>query len=864
LFKRRALVPIEERNYAPVYLVFSGLLLLGTMWAVVDEVTIRRPWKEYQRDFHEYAEKTLQDRYVAALAQVDSSKYQDYQKDSTAAEEALKSEEYNDALRSLDKLERQLDEVTRDWRFSRSRSDAAYYEYKKNVHEGKEDPEGKKRLDDLSLEIARYTAGMDDLDKKIADVQGVVDRYKDHLDSVKAEIKGLFADTQKFADKLDRIKASPIEVKQTVINDFEKTSFGELKARVDRCVTCHLGYNEPLFSDAPEPFKTHPLPELLLLHNPEKFGCTPCHRGQGPALTKGDAHGDADPYWDAPLLKGKDVYAGCNACHSSEVVLKLASRLTRAKQLLLESGCYACHDIRNFTDLPKIGPDLNELTAKVKPEWVFRWVKNPKDYNPHTRMPNFRLCDDEAEAVTAYLVDVSKQNPFRSNYPSGTYKGGVAARGKELVETIGCKGCHVVGSDERMRTERGTSYDIAPELSRVGGKTNPDWLFDWLKNPRHFHPTARMPSLRLTDTEARDIVAYLASLKDDRPAPQEVLDLDSKEKITKGLKVISEYGCNGCHNIKGTEKLGKVSVDLSDFGRKLLDQMDFGDTKVPHTWDDWVRNKLKDSRVFQTDRIVQKMPVFAFSDEEIETLRMLLKSFQKEGVAEKYRYPDTKQQHDIDNGRRLTMWYNCINCHQIEDRGGYIGALYEEKALAPPVLTGEGAKVQEQWVHGFLLGPSPIRPWIKVRMPTFSLTDDEISTVTKYFLGLSKQELELRDYAATPIDSKNLEPGKKLFESYQCAKCHPTGPVKLGEGVVAANLAPNLGLAAGRLKPNWIVEWLRDPQMLQPGTNMPTFFYEAQAPDQTILGGNSEEQIKALRAYVWSLGRRGTSVAAGR
>ncbi len=281
MFRQRAQNPIEQRNYARVYLIFSGLLLLGTMWAVVDEVKIRRPWKEYQREFQTFAEKDLKDRYLAALTQVDSSKYRDLQKDSIAAEEGLRSEEYSTAHRTADQLERRLDDVTRDWRFSRSRSDAEYYEYKRNTREGRDDAEGKKRLDDLSIDIAKYAAGMDELNKKIADVQAVVDRYKDHLDSVKADIKGLFSDAQKFAEKLDRIEASPIEVKQTVINDFEKTSFGELKARVDRCTTCHLGYNEPLFADAPEPFKSHPIPELLALHNPEKFGCTPCHQGAG-------------------------------------------------------------------------------------------------------------------------------------------------------------------------------------------------------------------------------------------------------------------------------------------------------------------------------------------------------------------------------------------------------------------------------------------------------------------------------------------------------------------------------------------------------------------------------------------------------
>jgi len=859
--RKRSEIPIEERNYAPIYLIFSGLLFLGTVWAVLDEVTIRRPWKDYQREFHEIGVKKLEELQNEALSRIDSARYRSLEKELEEAHAALRSAAFKEIVSTLDQLRLRLDLVTRDWRFARSRSDAAYYEYKKNINEGRDDPKGKRRLEELDAQIARYAAEIDSLKKVVAGLQNARDKYTGRVDSLTAEMKSATEEARKFSDKIERMKASPIQVHQTVLNDFEKTAFGELKARVDRCVTCHLGYNDQLFADAPQPFTTHPVPELLALHNPEKFGCTPCHRGQGPALTKGDAHGDADPYWEFPILKGKDVYAGCNSCHSSNLVVNYAPRLTKAKQLLMESGCFGCHEIKNFSDLPKIGPDLNDLLIKVKPEWIYRWIKNPKQYNPHTRMPDFRLSHEEAEAATAYLVDISKNTAYKPRYPAGTFRGGIAAKGKELVEKAGCLGCHVVGNDERMRKERGTSYDIAPELTRVGSKVDPDWLFDWLKNPRNYLPNTRMPSLRLTDSEVRDVVAYLISLKDDRPVEAVNLALADTNKVQRGLKVIRDYGCFGCHNIRGTEKEGKVSVDLSDFGAKMVEQMDFGDTKVPHTWDDWVRNKLKNSRVFQTERIVQRMPVFSFSEEEIESLRMLLKSFHKEGPSEKYQSPATVRARDLEAGRRLTMWYNCVQCHQLEERGGYISALLDDPGFTPPMLTGEGAKVQEPWLHGFLKSPTVIRSWLNIRMPTFSLTDAEITTVTRYFLALSKQELSLRDYAATPMETKYLAPGKLLFETYQCAKCHPAAGVRFGEGVVAANLAPDLALAAHRLKPEWIEEWLRDPQKVQPGTAMPTFFYEGQAPDETILGGNAGEQIRALKTYVWSLGRRGGTVA---
>ena len=47
-FVKRSEVPVEQRNYSKLYLVFAGLLFIGTMWSVLDEVTTRRPWKEFQ------------------------------------------------------------------------------------------------------------------------------------------------------------------------------------------------------------------------------------------------------------------------------------------------------------------------------------------------------------------------------------------------------------------------------------------------------------------------------------------------------------------------------------------------------------------------------------------------------------------------------------------------------------------------------------------------------------------------------------------------------------------------------------------------------------------------------------------------
>ena len=68
-------------------------------------------------------------------------------------------------------------------------------------------------------------------------------------------------------------------------------------------------------------------------------------------------------------------------------------------------------------------------------------------------------------------------------------------------------------------------------------------------------------------------------------------------------------------------------------------------------------------------------------------------------------------------------------------------------------------------------------------------------------------------------------------------------------------------MAAHRLYPDWIIKWLQDPQKVMPGTKMPTFYADPDAPDgpPDILGGNDDEQIRALRDYVISLGLPATT-----
>ena len=192
--------------------------------------------------------------------------------------------------------------------------------------------------------------------------------------------------------------------------------------------------------------------------------------------------------------------------------------------------------------------------------------------------------------------------------------------------------------------------------------------------------------------------------------------------------------------------------------------------------------------------------------------------------------------------------YNCQGCHILEDRGGQIRETLPDVALAPPNIRGEGAKVQSDWLFEFLHAPKTgqIRPWLKVRMPTFDFTTDQLNTLTRYFATMDKARYPFENRVLTLEDRSRLA-GAKTFEALKCAQCHPTSPEAfqqaLKEGKTPADLAPMLSAAHTRLRYDWIADWIRRPEELMPGTRMPTNF-----PKVDDGPGKPEKRISPLAA----------------
>jgi hypothetical protein len=91
-------------------------------------------------------------------------------------------------------------------------------------------------------------------------------------------------------------------------------------------------------------------------------------------------------------------------------------------------------------------------------------------------------------------------------------------------------------------------------------------------------------------------------------------------------------------------------------------------------------------------------------------------------------------------------------------------------------------------------------------------------------------------------------PAKALFEKLKCQQCHVLGAIPKDQPT--SNLAPDLRMAPERLNPDWILQWLKKPSDILPGTRMPAFWPDYPKSYYPDLGGNSDAQMRAIRDHL--------------
>ena len=553
--------------------------------------------------------------------------------------------------------------------------------------------------------------------------------------------------------------------------------------------------------------------------------------------------------------------------------------------------------------------------------------------------------------------------PFPSYQPEvPPEESGNVINGRVLFNQVGCLGCHTNLAEDGQRwitedlvTRRNISKQEAanryaamtynqqhqyallhlsdrleltgPEISGVATKLKAgrsaedarNWLYDWLRNPRHYSSYTIMPSFRLSEQEANDLAAYLLTLE--RPgytpdpfdldeakkqmlaelvatlkAPQSTIKI-AREQVRGtatedqlrflGEKMISHYGCNGCHLINGFEQASSACTNLDDWGLKDPHKIDFAYyghaferqrrqafpiTRVKHegleasapqithesdqfehdefAWEhisddrrSWLYYKLHNPRTYdrgkfpvfqETDAagdnaidiplaIEQgrpydklKMPKFFLTDGQVQSLVTFVTSIRKPLVDPALQEVVSDAGARTIRGRQVAALYNCYGCHNIEGDRPHIRDFFDMNPdgsfnelgykWAPPRLIGEGAKVQHDWLFNFLRDVHKIRPWLVVRMPSFPMTEDQAAALVGYFAGHSQRLAEdLYEWTAEVKVFVELAPPETAwYEAESLAE--PLGKIKqfalAADLIKAKDLDPRLKTPK-QLAKNW-------------------------------------------------------------
>ena len=843
--------PITSRSFAGLLLICSFLLILTVAWSFWDEVYGLRPWRSYQRHFAEGYVKVLDQREAQQKKDEDavhsSPQYKALVDKLTAAEKAAKAQD-DEIAKQIALLDDQRAAIGDAFKDARGKVGHLTYEYEDTPPSDKSAKE--KALKELEGKDGRqdtwkvdWPAGGGNIEKNKVFTADQLNETFTSIMAQRAALVGKRGEVDKPAkdlqteltayvsehlpglsfSSLDSLKNSMEHFDETIIQINVNPAGASVNylggaGLVDRCQSCHVGTDQKyvppqvvltkadfgLGKSDNAPFASHPDLELIALHPLEKFGCSPCHGGNGRALDSMQRGHGRYAHWLWPMYYPENYEAGCQQCHSADMWTEHAPVLNEGKQLYRHYGCIGCHRFQGFDnqdeqlvserqnilqlakqkkddeleiprlqklgdaapdnatanrlyaqatnltvevsrldadsesleqrshnllqEIKKVGPDLKDARLKLRKEWIPYWIGHTREFRPATKMPQFRLSQDEIQAIAAFIWQNALTGPPLEHQPAGN-----AAHGKELFEERGCLACHSMGEGDKK-----IGGTFAANLSRIGEKENYDYIVRWVHNARQRtrpycpyekkdlgpedyakhnlpyvfdldhsrcpndghelvvqQPTV-MPSLRLSVEDARDIASYLVSLKhtDANYASADFMD-DPKLK-EKGQELVRHYGCAGCHEIRGMEEEGRIGTELTNEGSKPIERLDFAlwteDAKrgwmpdekheayirdgKPSTWydpkgffDEKMRNPgLYDEGKYHSNPMdALRMPKPNLqSDAERDALVTMLLGSTDPTLPQDYMYRPADRRKYIQDGWWVVTKYNCIGCHQID------------------------------------------------------------------------------------------------------------------------------------------------------------------------------------------------------
>ncbi len=495
----------------------------------------------------------------------------------------------------------------------------------------------------------------------------------------------------------------------------------------------------------------------------------------------------------------------------SAAALRQKKLLYVGRKSIARLGCAGCHDIPGFEDAKPIGTTLADWGRKEPSKLAFEQIAvYLQKKHGHGEHHEINLKDLDAD--------------------TGYFLGALMHHGRDGF---------------------------------IWQKLNEPRSYDYKKTEhKDYLDRLRMPKFNLTSEEVEQIITFVLGLVAEPPAAKYVYKPTPRQKaIEDGRQLLEQFNCVGCHTIDH------------------------------ETWEfDYKPNEFAGPPEFKGYEILRPH----FTPEQLAASRAVDR--RGLGHARITGMPNPEVQEDPDTGKPVhffQLWKNvAINGHawmvggqEIEVKaenitnkrppyGGDLARFLHPLVLAtekkvngnvkasdawgwvPPPLVGEGEKVRPEWLYEFLLDPYAIRPAVVLRMPKFNFSASEARILADYFAAKDNTqypyEFDERSWSTnTMTDDERTKSHERLdgalrvlTDNNYCVKCHKVGDFTPPGTPVT--LAPQLDRVAQRLRPEFLLKWLAQPNTMLPYTGMPVNFPIDKPADQKLLSGTSEQQVQSV------------------
>ncbi|MEW6077164.1 MAG: hypothetical protein AB1724_05105 [Thermodesulfobacteriota bacterium] len=250
----------------------------------------------------------------------------------------------------------------------------------------------------------------------------------------------------------------------------------------------------------------------------------------------------------------------------------------RGRQSFHRRGCIACHVIqRHESQSMRRIPVLFDAGIKLKPEWIWVELEDPRRYNPDARIPLLILPREETLDIIAYLVS---ETSGIEDVQIKTFQKAVPGTpsGEQIIRARRCYACHRISGFEKD--------ELPPSAGDKPAKTHT------LTGIHGYRPGAgntqtgqgvNLPDFGLNSGDTEKLLTLFFSLPStDIPEALMVPASPDRQRGQAGHRLVADYACGDCHLLEDPIKprAGRY-VDRTSL---MPPRLDFEGEKVQPQW----------------------------------------------------------------------------------------------------------------------------------------------------------------------------------------------------------------------------------------------------------------------------------------